>query len=165
MQTIHYFSDRTKGFMYFYLKKKTHTTFERVQSKMKPIYFLKLLNSNKSLTSTCSLNWTHIFIMSLWLPLSPTSLTFTFITSLGKNKENHMPWNCWRDTLSVCICLCLHPVKNTWRFNGLRPSFPKGINYLPNIYCPPCKASQEIPKQLTQALLSKGWPSGWGSYI
>lgn len=68
----------------FILKKKTHTTFERVQSKMKPIYFLKLLNSNKSLTSTCSLNWTHIFIMSLWLPLSPTSLTFTLINHQSK---------------------------------------------------------------------------------
>lgn len=47
--------------------------------------------------------------------------------------------------------------KNIHSSNGLRPPLPKGINYLPNIYCLPYNASQEIPEQLTQDVLSKGY--------
>ena len=68
MQIIHCFSDRTKGFSSAFIF--LNITVAGVQSRMKPIYFLKLPKSNKTLTPTCSLNWTHSFIY--YESLAPT---------------------------------------------------------------------------------------------
>lgn len=64
IQVTHDFPDSTKreGVFLFFLFSKTLTIFEGVLNRMKYIYFQKLLNSNKILTLTCSLNWTHMFI-------------------------------------------------------------------------------------------------------